>query len=69
MESKTWQRAALRLVSIDRLPSWSNIPSPALLDLGHIELQQAVKPVQQFLSVSRLVLGQSATFRNATERT
>ena len=28
-----------------------NSPSAALLDLGHVELQQAVKPCQQFLSV------------------
>ena len=44
----------------DAIVSWSleeyekrrpNSPSAALLDLGHVELQQAVKPCQQFLSV------------------
>lgn len=43
----------------------SLIPGSALFDLGQIQLQQAVKPCQQFLSVSQIELSVSIQFQNS----
>lgn len=47
-----------------------DLPSSALLDLGDVELQKAVQPLDEFLSVKRAIVSVAlgGGFRGSTER-